>query len=109
MISCQALIPWLGLIGSSIIESISQSADVSSGAPPRYWTNVAHELFTSVFELHEQITAFITTRSQEEGFPPEIVSDLTNLHPQTDVNLSIGLLRLHLRISCCLFAEVATA
>ncbi|KAI6090473.1 hypothetical protein F4821DRAFT_229404 [Hypoxylon rubiginosum] len=57
---------------SHIIESISRSAD-ASGAPPEYWQNVAHELFTNVFELHEQITAFITTRSQEEGFPTEIV------------------------------------
>lgn len=57
----------------SIIKSITESND-ESGAPPRYWEDVSQELFINVFELHEQITTFITTRSQEEGFPTEIVS-----------------------------------
>jgi hypothetical protein len=42
-------------------------------APPKFWENMSNELFHDVFELDEQISAFNSLRTPEEGFPTEIV------------------------------------
>ncbi|KAG9247007.1 hypothetical protein BJ878DRAFT_232489 [Calycina marina] len=38
-------------------------------SPPDFWRTVSTELFENVLGLHEQIDAFLTLRSPEQGFP----------------------------------------
>jgi hypothetical protein len=60
----------------SIIASLLDPNSSIDSAPPMYWERVSHELFRDVFELDEQITAFMKIRAHDEGFPTEIVSNL---------------------------------
>ncbi len=41
--------------------------------PPGFWQQVSHELFDNVVELHEQVVAYFSTRTQDEGFPAILV------------------------------------
>jgi hypothetical protein len=41
--------------------------------PPGFWTDMSHSLFANVLELHEQIDAYFSMRSKEEGFPAILV------------------------------------
>ncbi|KKY23857.1 putative n-carbamoylsarcosine amidase [Phaeomoniella chlamydospora] len=43
------------------------------GAPPAFWDQMSMDLFTNVLELHEQVDAFFSLRSHDEGFPAMIV------------------------------------
>lgn len=43
------------------------------GAPDHFWATMANELFSNVYELHEQIDAFYAMRTRDEGFPAILV------------------------------------
>lgn len=43
------------------------------GAPEAFWRTMADELFSNVYELHEQIDAFYAMRTRDEGFPAILV------------------------------------
>jgi hypothetical protein len=47
-----------------------KAAILNTNAPPLFWENMSHELFTNVMSLHEGISAYIAQRSPVEGFPP---------------------------------------
>ena len=46
---------------------------ISNNTPPQFWQQVSMELFSNVMELHEQIEAFFSLRSHDEGFPAILV------------------------------------
>lgn len=41
--------------------------------PQNFWDQMSIDLFTNVLELHEQVDAFFSLRSNDEGFPAMIV------------------------------------
>ncbi|GAD98606.1 conserved hypothetical protein [Paecilomyces variotii No. 5] len=45
----------------------------SDGSPPGYWENMSRKLFQDVFELDEQIAAFMRFRANDEAFPTELL------------------------------------
>jgi hypothetical protein len=98
----------------SIVAATSDSAESrtsTSRAPPKFWETMSDELFRNVQSLHEQIDAYLPLRSREEGFPPIIVIQIsTSRHIFLDKFLTfvLGLLRVHLRISCIISLENTT-
>jgi hypothetical protein len=46
---------------------------MSESAKTNFWEDMSYELFSNVFILYEQIDAFFSHRSSEEGFPAMIV------------------------------------
>ena len=42
-------------------------------APPSFWDRMSIDLFTNVLELHDQVDAFFSLRSSDEGFPAMIL------------------------------------
>ncbi|KAH0434878.1 hypothetical protein CcaCcLH18_05086 [Colletotrichum camelliae] len=55
---------------SSIAEDVSSQEEQ---APNGFWKNMSHELFANVVELHEQVEAYFSVRSRDEGFPAILV------------------------------------
>jgi len=47
-----------------------KAAILNTNAPPLFWENMSHELFTNVISLHEGISAYLAQRSPVKGFPP---------------------------------------
>ncbi|KAK0387863.1 hypothetical protein NLU13_4108 [Sarocladium strictum] len=47
--------------------------DGHSPAPLGFWQNMSDEMFTNVWQLHEQIDAFLSMRAPDEGFPQILV------------------------------------
>ncbi|TVY35984.1 hypothetical protein LSUB1_G002953 [Lachnellula subtilissima] len=45
----------------------------SEYAVPEFWTQMSHELFTNVYNLHEQFDTWFTLRSADEGIPSIVV------------------------------------
>lgn len=45
----------------------------TKGAPENFWKTMSNELFVNVQELFEQIDAFYSMRSRDEGFPAIVV------------------------------------
>lgn len=56
----------------SFLENIIH-ATPDDGAPENFWKNMSIELFQNVLGLHEQIEAFFSLRSREQGYPAMIV------------------------------------
>ncbi|KAK5304640.1 hypothetical protein LTR99_003705 [Exophiala xenobiotica] len=56
-----------------IMEFVLPSPDSQNLAHRKYWETMSHELFHEVVTLYEQIDAFMSQRSPDEGFPTEIV------------------------------------
>jgi hypothetical protein len=56
------------------MEFVLPSPDSQNLAHRKYWETMSHELFHEVVTLYEQIDAFMSQRSPDEGFPTEIVS-----------------------------------
>lgn len=54
-------------------DSISPKTRLSNGVPENFWATMAEELFSNVYELHEQIDAFFAMRTRDEGFPAILV------------------------------------
>jgi hypothetical protein len=46
---------------------------MSKSAQTKFWEDMSYELFSNIFILYEQIDAFCSHRSSEEGFPAMIV------------------------------------
>jgi hypothetical protein len=46
---------------------------ISESAQTKFWEDMSYELFSNVFILYEQIDAFFSHPSSEEGFPAMIV------------------------------------
>lgn len=57
-----------------IMEYVLPSPDSQNLEHRKYWETMSHELFHEVVTLYEQIDAFMSQRSPDEGFPTEIVS-----------------------------------
>jgi hypothetical protein len=51
----------------------STSYDTHGAAPPGFWQHMSEELFNNVWQLHEQIDAFLSMRAPDEGFPQILV------------------------------------
>lgn len=51
----------------------SISPKTKAAAPDHFWQTMADELFSNVYELHEQIDAFYSSRTRDEGFPAILV------------------------------------
>ena len=60
------------ILRRSFIENII-SHPTPDSAPEQFWSQMSEELFKNVLALHEQIDAFFSLRSQEQGFPAMIV------------------------------------
>ncbi|TVY92902.1 hypothetical protein LAWI1_G001931 [Lachnellula willkommii] len=45
----------------------------SEYAVPEFWTKMSHELFTNVYNLHEQFDTWFKLRSEDEGIPSIVV------------------------------------
>jgi hypothetical protein len=56
------------ILRGSFIENI-KNQNRNDGAPENFWANLSTELFENVLTLHEQIDAFFSLRSQDQGFP----------------------------------------
>ena len=55
-------------------DMISVKVGQSNNLAPRdFWKQMSIDLFNNILELHEQIEAFISLRSQDEGFPAIIL------------------------------------
>ncbi|KAL2210249.1 hypothetical protein CC79DRAFT_1319187 [Sarocladium strictum] len=59
--------------GASYPTPSSTAFDNHGAAPPGFWQNMSEELFTNVWQLHEQIDAFLSMRAPDEGFPQILV------------------------------------
>ncbi|EQB56178.1 hypothetical protein CGLO_03816 [Colletotrichum gloeosporioides Cg-14] len=56
------------------LSSTTQDALSEEGqAPSEFWKNMSNELFANVVELHEQVEAYFSVRSRDEGFPAILV------------------------------------
>lgn len=51
---------------------LGSSGDANS-TRAKFWENMSYELFSNVLGLYEQIDAFFSHRSSDEGFPAMIV------------------------------------
>lgn len=60
------------ILRRSFIENI-KNPDANDGAPENFWVNMSTELFENVLGMHEQIDAFFSLRSPDQGFPAMIV------------------------------------
>lgn len=56
-----------------IVLAITEGSGGSGGAPPGFWQLMSDEIFSNVLRLHEQIDAYFSMRTQEEGFPAILV------------------------------------
>lgn len=60
------------ILRRTFIDSIIHK-EANNGAPENFWMNMSSELFENVLALHEQIDAFFSLRSPQQGFPAMIV------------------------------------
>ncbi|KAF8849248.1 hypothetical protein BDZ45DRAFT_537336, partial [Acephala macrosclerotiorum] len=60
------------ILRRTFIDSIIHK-DANNSAPENFWINMSSELFENVLALHEQIDAFFSLRSPQQGFPAMIV------------------------------------
>lgn len=51
----------------------SSSHEGHGPAPPGFWQNMSNELFNNVWQMHEQIDAYLSMRTPDEGFPQILV------------------------------------
>ncbi|KAH8169887.1 fungal specific transcription factor domain-containing protein [Sarocladium implicatum] len=51
----------------------SSSHEGHGPAPPGFWQNMSNELFSNVWQMHEQIDAYLSMRTPDEGFPQILV------------------------------------
>jgi len=61
---------------NSIIAALSEWSEDQQPSPrsaPVFWEVMSGQLFENVYNLYEQIDAYLPLRSREEGFPPIIV------------------------------------
>ncbi|KIV78649.1 hypothetical protein, variant [Exophiala sideris] len=82
-----------------IINALVDSPHDIDSAAKGHWVKLSEELFHSVFELDEQITAFNSLRGSHEGSPTEIVFCV----------YMCGSLATHLRTKPLLCPELATS
>ncbi|KAJ9496960.1 hypothetical protein H2202_007432 [Exophiala xenobiotica] len=85
-----------GFKTEGIMEFVLPSPDSQNLAHRKYWETMSHELFHEVVTLYEQIDAFMSQRSPDEGFPTEIWPRLCpelGGHADTMLNRSLEVLK----------------
>ena len=59
--------------GQTYPKPLSSTTRSYGVAPPGFWHKMSEELFSNVWELHEQVDAYFSMRTPDEGFPQILV------------------------------------